>query len=168
MDDSEPNSCLVELDNQVFQLKYSPKNFFFEFTPNDTLEFNTCETLKDNNKTVPTFARRCGTSSCIALTNDVFDDMEVKKVDGNLMMTRSSTLICADNQSKLSSFALELICGPEKPAAFVDSYSDPCVMHIQLQTPMGCPVYSWTVLLHLIGTILIMIGLILTICGKFT
>ena len=33
---------------------------------------------------------------------------------------------------------------------------------------MGCPVYSWTVLLHLIGTILIMIGLILTICGKFT
>ena len=33
---------------------------------------------------------------------------------------------------------------------------------------MGCPVYSWTLLKHLIGTILIMIGLILTICGKFT
>ena len=130
VDDFEPTVCLVELENQVYQLKYSTKNFFFSFTPNDTLEFNTCETLKDNNKTAPTFARRCGTSSCIALTNDVIDDMEVKKVDGNLVMTRSSTLTCAENPSRKSSFALELVCGPEKPAAFVDSYSDPCVMHI--------------------------------------
>lgn len=130
VDDSEPKICLVEVENQVYQLKSSPKNFFFSFTPNDTLEFNTCETLKDNNKTAPTFARRCGTSSCIALTNEVFDDMEVKKDDGNLVMTRSSTFICAENPSRMSSFALELVCGPDKPAAFVDSYSDPCVMHI--------------------------------------
>jgi hypothetical protein len=124
--------------------------------------------LKDNNKTAPTFARRCGTSSCLALTNDQIDDMDVKKVDGNLVMTRTSIYTCAENPSKNESFSLELICGPLKSAAFVDSYSDPCTIHMQLQTPMGCPVYSWTVLLHLIGTFLIMIGLILTICGKFT
>jgi len=96
------------------------------------LEFNTCETLKNNNKTVATFARRCGTSSCIALTNDVFDDMEVRKVDGNLVMSRTSNFTCGENPAKNESFSLELICGPEKPAAFVDSYSDPCIMHIQL------------------------------------
>jgi membrane-associated HD superfamily phosphohydrolase len=94
--------------------------------------------------------------------------MDIKKVDGNLFMTRTSAFTCGENSLKNESFMLELICGPEKQAAFVDSYSDPCTMHIQLQTPMGCPVYSWTVLLHLIGAILVMIGLILTICGKFT
>ena len=94
--------------------------------------------------------------------------MDVKKVGDNLVMTRMSSFICGDNPSRNASLMLELICGPYKPAAFVDSYSDPCTTHIQLQTPMGCPVYSWTVLLHLIGAILIIIGLILTICGKFT
>jgi len=94
--------------------------------------------------------------------------MDVKKVGGNLVMTRMSSFICGSNESRNESFMLELVCGPDKPAVFVDSYSDPCIIHMQLQSPMGCAVYSWTVLLHLIGAILIMIGLILTICGKFT
>lgn len=83
-------------------------------------------------------------------------------------MTRNSTFMCGSDPKRNSSFALELICGPENPAAYVDSYVDPCIIHIQMMHPMGCPVYSWTVLLHLIGAILIIIGLILTICGKFT
>lgn len=140
----------------------------FVFAPNDTLEFNTCEVLKANNKTSATFARRCGSSHCIALTNGVLEDMDVSKVSGNLVMTRNSHYVCGDNPARNESFMLELVCGPEKTPAYVDSYSDPCTVHIQLQTKMGCPVYSWTLLKHLIGTILIMIGLILTICGKFT
>jgi hypothetical protein len=38
--------------------------------------------------------------------------MDVKKVDGNLVMTRTSTFTCAENPSKFESFSLELICGP--------------------------------------------------------
>jgi len=69
---TEAENCLVEAGNEVYQLRRAEKNFKFAFTVNDTIEFNVCETLKNNNKTAPTFAMRCGPSSCIALTNDDF------------------------------------------------------------------------------------------------
>jgi len=56
--------------------------------------------------------------------------MDVKQVEGNLVMTRKSTLYCGANPSEYASFKLELVCGFEKAPVFLDGYKDPCTTHI--------------------------------------
>jgi len=92
--------------------------------------------------------------------------MEVKKVGENLLMSRKYYHLCGSDPLRNLSFSLELVCGNDKAPIYLDE--DPCDIHILLQTKMGCPIYNLTILYHLFATVLILIGLILTVCGKFT